>query len=154
MLFRSVVLGEIKRLVKYVTKHGDDFIQAALGSAQQTVELERQQMQKELRTLEARDRELDKLFNRMYEDNANGKIDDERFGRMSRQYTDEQKNIAERIKPLRAELDTQSIQTLTADSLIAVLKKYGKTKELTQYMLNELIEKIEVFQVEKIDGVW
>ena len=52
----QVVLGEIKRLVRYVTKHGDDFIQAALGSAQQTVEQERQQKQKELRTLEARDR--------------------------------------------------------------------------------------------------
>ena len=150
----KVVLGEIKRLVKYVTKHGDDFIRAALGSAQQTVEMERQQMQKELRTLESRDRGLDKLFNRMYEDNANGKIDDERFGRMSRQYTDEQKNISERLKELRAELDSQAIQTLTADSFITVLKKYGKTKKLTQYMLNELIEKIEVYQAEKVDGIW
>ena len=148
------MLGEIKRLIKYVTKHGDDFLRAALGSAQQTVENNRQQMQKELRTLEARDRELDKLFSRMYEDSANGKIDDDRFGRMSRQYTDEQKTIAERIKELRAELDSQSIQTLTADSFIDTLKKYGKTKKLTQYMLNELIEKVEVYQAEKIDGVW
>ena len=148
------MLGEIKRLIKYVIKHGDDFIRTALGSAQQTVEQERQQMQKELRTLEGRDRELDKLFNRMYEDNTNGKIDDERFGRMSRQYTDEQKNIAERLKELRTELDSQTIQTLTADSFITILKKYGKTKKLTQYMLSELIEKIEVYQAEKIDGIW
>ena len=90
----------------------------------------------------------------MYEDNANGKIDDDRFGRMSRQYTDEQRTIAEKVKALRTELDTQSIQTFTADNFISVLKKYSKTKKLTQYMLNELIEKVEVYQAEKIDGVW
>ena len=150
----QVVIGEIKRLVKYVTKHGDSFIQAAIGSAQQTVSENRQRQQKELRALEARDRDLDKLFNRMYEDNANEKIDDERFGRMSRQYTGEQKNIAEKVKVLRSELDAQDSQTLTADSFITVLKKYGRIKKLTQYALNELIEKIEVFQVEKIDGIW
>ena len=149
-----VVLGEIKRFVKYVTKHGDDFIQAALGSAQQTVEQNRQQMQKELRTLEARDRELDKLFSRMYEDNISRKIDDDRFGRMSRQYTDEQRTIAEKVKALRTELETQSIQTHTADSFIATLKKYSRIKKLSQYALNELVEKIEVYQAEKIDGVW
>ena len=54
--------------MKYVTKHGDDFIQAALGSAQQTVDQNRQQMQKELLTLEVRDRGLDVLFSRMYDD--------------------------------------------------------------------------------------
>ncbi|MDR0314559.1 MAG: recombinase family protein [Oscillospiraceae bacterium] len=150
----QVVLGEIRRLMKYVTKHSEDFIRAAIGSAQQTVEQNRQQMQKELRTLEARDRELDKLFSLMYEDNSKGKIDDERFGRMSRQYTDEQRTIAEKIKELRAELDTQSVQSYTAESFITALRKYGRTKKLTQYMLNELIEKIEVFQAEKIDGVW
>lgn len=150
----QVVLGEIRRLVKYVTKHGDDFIRAVIGSAQQTIDQNRQQMQKDLRTMEKRDRELDKLFSRMYEDNASGKIDDDRFGRMSRQYTNEQKTIAEKAKNLRDELTEQNIQTVTADTFITVLKKYSRTKNLTQYMLNELIEKIEIYQAEKIDGVW
>ena len=150
----QIVLGEIRRLVKYVTKHSEDFIRAAIGSAQQTAEQNRVQMQKELRTLEARDRELDKLFSLIYEDNASGKIDDERFGRMSRQYTDEQRTIAEKVKTLRAELDIQSAQTLTADSFISTLKKYSRIKKLSQYALNELVEKIEVYQAEKIEGVW
>ena len=35
-----------------------------------------------------------------------------------------------------------------------ILKKYARAKKLTEYMLNELIERIEVFQAEKVDGVW
>ena len=66
------------------------------------------------------------LFDKFY--NADGKIDDDLFGRMSRQYTDEQRTIAEKVKELRAELDTQSIQTFTADNFIAVLKHYSKAK--------------------------
>lgn len=53
----------------------------------------------------ARGKELDGLFSKMYEDNISGKIDDERFARMTRSYTDEQAAIAEKIKTLRVELE-------------------------------------------------
>ena len=150
----QVVLGEIRRLVRYVSKHGDSFLHAAIGSVTQAVELEHHRKQKELRTLEARDKEIDKLFNRIYEDNANGKIDDERFGKMSRQYTEEQKTIAARLKELRAELDARDCKTQTAETFAAALRKYSRTKKLTPYMLNELIDRIEVYHAEKIDGIW
>ena len=150
----QVVLGEIRRLIRYVTKYGESFIQAAMGSAQQSAALERQRKQKELRTMEARDKELDRLFNRMYEDHIAGKLDDERFGRMSRQYTDEQKDLAVRIKALRTELDAQDVQATTAESFTATLRKYSRVRKLTQYMLSELIDRIEVHQAEKVDGVW
>lgn len=150
----QVVLGEIRRLVKYTKQHGDAFMQAAIGLSQQAAATDRLRKQRELNAMLARDRELDKLFNRMYEDNIAGKIDDERFGRMSKQYTDEQKNLAERIKAYRAELEKQDCKTVTADMFLDILKKYARAKKLTEYMLNELIERIEVFQAEKVDGVW
>ena len=40
--------------------------------------------QRELDALTARDRELDMLFERLYEDNVSGKIDDARFAKMSK----------------------------------------------------------------------
>ena len=101
----------------------------------------------------ARDKELDKLFNRMYEDNVNGKIDDERFSRMSRQYTDEQKELAENIRAVSAELDRDAGRAMTADMFISTVRKYTRAKKLTERMLNELIERIEVHQSEKVDGV-
>ena len=37
---------------------------------------------------------------------------------------------------------------------ISLVRKYTRARKLTPRMLNELIEKIEVFNAEKIDGVW
>ena len=49
-------------------------------------------------------RELDMLFERLYEDNVSGKIDDARFAKMSMRYEQEQGENAGRIKALRLEL--------------------------------------------------
>ena len=89
----------------------------------------------------------------MYEDNAKGKIDDERFARMSKQYTNEQAEIAEKIKLINIELDKQNSNAMTADMFISTVRQYTRSKKLTERMLNELIERIEVHQTEKIDGV-
>ena len=76
----QVVLGEIHRLTKFARAYEDKFVEVVVGHSKKTVESERQQKQKEFNKLIARDKELDHLFNRMYEDNIAGKIDDERFG--------------------------------------------------------------------------
>ncbi len=73
---------------------------------------------------------------------------------MSRRYEDEQKNLSEKIKKLRSEIEKQSSRSMTTDMFIGLVRKYTRTRKLTPRMLNELIEKIEVFNAEKIDGVW
>jgi len=40
------------------------------------------------------------------------------------------------------------------DQNIGLVRKYTRARKLTPRMLNELVEKIEVFNAEKIDGVW
>ena len=104
--------------------------------------------------MQARDEELDGLFERIYEDNLSGKLSDDRFAKMSRRYETEQKELAEKIKVLRAEIDKLSSKAVTSDMFIATVRKYTRAKKLTPRMLNELIEKIEVHQADKIDGEW
>ncbi len=43
---------------------------------------------------------------------------------------------------------------MTTDMFIGLVRKYTRARKLTPRMLNELIEKIEVFHAEKIDGIW
>ena len=150
----QVVLGEIKRLTKFASHYEDDFVKAVMGSSQQSVALDRKLKEKELAALQARDEELDGLFERIYEDNVSGKLSDDRFSKMSRRYEDEQKEISERIKTLRAEMDKLSSKAVTADMFISTVRKYTRAKALTPRMLNELIDRIEVHQAEKIDGEW
>jgi len=94
----------VRRLMKFALEYETEFVKLIAGKSTRTIENEQQRKQKQLYKLTAHDRELDKLFNRMYEDNIAGKIDDERFGRMSRQYSTEQTELAEKIKRLQSEL--------------------------------------------------
>ena len=150
----EVVLGEIRRLTKFASLYEDEFVKAVIGHSQQAEQTDRKLKEKELQTLLARDEELDGLFERIYEDNVSGKLSDDRFAKMSRRYEDEQKELAEKIKKLRSEIEKQSSRSMTTDMFIGLVRKYTRVRKLTPRMLNELIEKIEVFNAEKIDGVW
>ena len=149
----QVILHEFKRLSQFAKKNEKAFAELIMGQAEQSGVEERQKKQKELYALNARNRELDKLFNRMYEDNVNGKIDDVRFASMSRQYTAEQAEIAERVQTITSELSKQEAKAMTADVFLSVVRKYTRAKKLNERMLNELIERVEVFKTNKIDGV-
>ena len=150
----EVVLGEIRRLTKFASLYEDEFVKAVIGHSQQAEQTDRKLKEKELKTLLARDEELDGLFERIYEDNVSGKLSDDRFAKMSRRYEDEQKELAEKIKKLRSEVEKQSSRSMTTDMFIGLVRKYTRARKLTPRMLNELIEKIEVFNAEKINGVW
>ena len=150
----EVVLGEIRRLTKFASLYEDEFVKAVIGHSQQAEQTDRKLKEKELRTLLVRDEELDGLFERIYEDNVSGKLSDDRFAKMSRRYEDEQKELAEKIKKLRSEIEKQSSRSMTTDMFIGLVRKYTRARKLTPRMLNELVEKIEVFNAEKIDGVW
>ncbi len=150
----EVVLGEIRRLTKFASLYEDEFVKAVIGYSQQAEQTDRKLKEKELKTLLARDEELDGLFERIYEDNVSGKLSDDRFAKMSRRYEDEQKELSEKIKKLRSEIEKQSSRSMTTDMFIGLVRKYTRARKLTPRMLNELVEKIEVFNAEKIDGVW
>ena len=150
----EVVLGEIRRLTKFASLYEDEFVKAVIGHSQQAEQTDRKLKEKELQTLLARDEELDGLFERIYEDNVSGKLSDDRFAKMSRRYEDEQKELSEKIKKLRSEIEKQSSRATSTDMFVSIVRKYTRARKLTPRMLNELVEKIEVYNAEKIDGEW
>ena len=149
----QVLLQEIRRLTRFATRYEDEFAQLVMGYSQKAAMLERQGKQRELNKLLARDKELDELFNHMYEDNDAGRLTEERFARMSKTYTEEQGAIAAKVKTLRAELEQAEEKALTSDMFIGAVRKYTRAKKLTPRMLTELIDRIEVHQAEKVEGV-
>lgn len=150
----QVVLGEIKRLTKYAVHYENQFLEAVMGSSQKSAEAEHKRKQKELAAAQARDNELDGLFERIYEDNLSGKLSDERFAKMSQRYEAEQAELAEKMKLLRHEIDKLSSNSVSTDLFLSTVRKYTRAKKLTPRMLNELINRIEVHQAEKINGEW
>ncbi|MFA7501566.1 recombinase family protein [[Clostridium] symbiosum] len=149
----QVVLGEVRRLTQFASRYENDFVKAAIGQSQQNIVTEREALRRELKDLQKRDAELDNLFERIYEDNVSGKLTDERFSKMSAKYEAEQAEIAGRVKTLQMEIDKETDKSMSTDMFISKVRKYTRAKKLTQRMLNELVDYIEVYQAEKIDGV-
>lgn len=149
----QVVLGEIRRLTKFAASYEDEFALLVKRHAESSDEATRQRKSMELNTLQARDREIDLLFSRMYEDNVSGKLDDSRFNRMSARYSEEQAALSSQLEALKKELEQMDSRAMTSDMFVKIVRNYTSAKKLTPRMLNELIEKIEVHQADKTDGV-
>ena len=64
----------------------------------------------------------------------------------------EEKENEVKINELQAELDNEQNRAVTSDMFLSSVRKYTRARKLTPRMLNELIDKIEVYQAEKIDG--
>ena len=148
-----VVLYEVNRLACFANEYEDDFIKAMMGRSAKVTENERARKQRELDGLLARDKELDGLFERLYEDNVSQKISDARFAKMSQRYEQEQGENAKRIKALRLELKKSEGQRMDVDTFLETVRRYTNATEITQRMVAELIDHIDVYHAEKKDGV-
>ena len=149
----QVVLYEVKRLACFASEYENDFIKAMIGRSAKVAEDTALRKQRELDALTARDRELDMLFERLYEDNVAGKIDDVRFAKMSKRYEQEQGENAKKIKALRLELKKDESKRMDIDDFLETVRRYTDATTITKRMVAELIDHIEVYHAEKQDGV-
>ena len=93
------------------------------------------------------------LFERLYEDNVSGKIDDARFAKMSKRYEQEQGENAGRIKALRLELKKLEDKRMDVDTFLETVRRYTDATTITKRMVAELIQYIEVYPAVKEDGI-
>ena len=149
----QVVLYEVKRLACFASEYENDFIKAMIGRSAKVAENTALRKQRELDALTARDRELDMLFERLYEDNVAGKIDDARFAKMSKRYEQEQGENAKKIKALRLELKKDESKRMDTDDFLETVRRYTDATTITKRMVAELIDHIEAYHAEKQDGV-
>ena len=149
----QVLLQEIHRLTRFASFYEDDFLEIIVGRSAAAAADEQAKKKRELQTLTARDKELDILFERMYEDNVSGKIDDARFKKMSSRYEEEQEEIARKIKLLRKAMKDADTEQMDVQRFLDAIHRYTDATQITRRMVAELIDHIDVYHQEKKDGV-
>ena len=107
---------------------------------------------KQLAQSEKRLSELDRLFVRLYEDNVNAKITDERFAMMSKGYEDEQRQLKVEAQELQQEIEIQERQIEDLDRFVQKISQYADLQELTPYALRDIIKAIYVEAPDKSSG--
>jgi hypothetical protein len=147
-----IVLSEIRRLTRFACKYEDKFTEMVAEYSKAAVEKDKRIYENELKYLINRDKEIDKLFERIYEDNVSGKLTDHRFAKLSKQYEEEQVTIGDRIGQLKKAYDEIQNKVVRTDAFISAVRKYTRAKKLTPLMLGELIDHIDVYQAETVNG--
>uniref|UniRef100_UPI003F8132AC recombinase family protein n=1 Tax=Ruminococcus bromii TaxID=40518 RepID=UPI003F8132AC len=127
----QIVLSEIRRLTRFAGKYEEEFTSAVTAYSKTVLESNKRICSGELNSLISRNSEIDRLFEHLYEDNASGKISDERFAKLSSKYESEQKSISERVEELKKAYDEMTDESNKTESFIRAVKKYTRVKKLT-----------------------
>ena len=89
-----------------------------------------------------------KLYEKVYEDNAAGKVTDEFFMQLSHKYEVERMELKGRISSLRKRLLEMDSAQKGRDAFLAAIRKFMEMKRLTAPLLRELIDHIDVYETE------
>ena len=100
---------------------------------------------RQLTQAERRIEELDRLFKRIYEDDANEKLSDSRFQMLSDDYEQEQEELREKLLRLNEEITKQEEQAENIDRFIGKVRKYLDLDELTPAILNDMVKAVYIF---------
>jgi DNA invertase Pin-like site-specific DNA recombinase len=151
-VIRELVLTAIRRVSTFVRQDEARFESMIREeSTLQQAETAKSQ-QRQIAKMECRIAELDHLFQKIYEDNAIGKLSDERYEKLSGSYESEQASLKQQLEPLRAELDTYITDNEKTGKFISLVRRYRDFDELTTPMLNEFIDKIFVHEPNRSSG--
>lgn len=96
--------------------------------------------------------ELDRLFAKLFESHAKEEISDRNFSTLAASYEVEQKNLEAKISELNGIIKANRENGENAETFVDIIKNYADITELSQAMLNTLIDKIEVHEPEEVDG--
>ena len=140
----EIVLQNLREAIAYVTEHEAAFIEEAAETDIRARNKAFAQKKDSLTQAEKRIVELDLIIKRIYEDNISGKLTDERFMKLSRDYELEQDNLLETVKILHKEIKQQEKCKTNVKSFINIVRKYTDMSELDPTILREFIDKILV----------
>jgi len=144
-----LVLDTIKRVSGYVRENETEFVEKIREtSAVKQAETAKLHL-KTLAKNKQRISELNLLFQKVYEDNATGKLSDERYELLSASYEREQIELKTAVAEMEAQLNAYESDTMKADSFIEIVKRYTEFDTLTNSMLNEFVKKIIVYEADK-----
>jgi len=152
VVVEDLLLDGIRRMTAYAREHEAEFVEMVTRRKRAEVDRSLRDGKRELEQAQIRIRKLDEIIQRLYEDNVEGKISDERFVKLSENYENEQKTLEGRVTELRGMIASEQEANVNVDRFLSLVRKYTDIQELTAEIIREFVEKIYVHKAERIDG--
>jgi len=152
VVVEELLLDGIRRVTAFARDHENEFVELVTKKTRTDLDKSMRDSKRELEQSQARISKLDDIIQRLYEDNIEGKISDERFAKMTANYEAEQHTLENRVAELKSTMTSEKESALGVDHFLALVRKYTDIKVLTAEIIREFVEEIYVYKAERIDG--
>ena len=142
----ALIKEMLKAIVDFAKIDREAFIKSVTASCSQKADKESAKNKTKLEALQQREQELEKLLCRIYEDNILGKLPDDRYCMMDKQYSTEKQEVMEEIAKINKLISDTQRESTTPSRFIALVDHYLEFEELTTYMINEFISRIVIYE--------
>ncbi|MDO4554414.1 MAG: recombinase family protein [Lachnospiraceae bacterium] len=140
----EIILKSVQAVSKHALEDEEGFVNEIKSQWENRQDEASTMDRKLLMKAEQRMTELDELIRGLYENNMAGKLPERQFQRLMRQYDAEQGELESQIKQLKEEQTPDNKRKADPQRFLRLVKKYKDCAEVTNQMLYELIERVEV----------
>ena len=152
VVLERIVLEAVSNLADFVRCYEPVFLYMLAKKNNAMRQKEYKRLQQAVDNGTKRITEIDRLIERVFEQNASGILSDERFAVMLRKYEQEQKTLSAEVAEGQKTLQNAEQKAVDLRLVLRTLREITDVKELTPTLVNSLIERIEVHNNDKYDG--
>ena len=144
----KVVLDDLQRVFMLAKMNERKFAERLNAASQKENERSVQRAMGELAKSKTRIAALDRIISKIYEDNVEGKISDDRFQTMLAGYESEQSDLRAKAADLESLISEATVQTMNIESFLKMVRSRTEVTELTTEIVHEFIKRVEVSEAE------
>ena len=148
----TVVEMELRRLAELLAVDEGSFTEMLVQKSNVQMGAEKKTVQGELRSAEMRLELLPKLLKNLYEDKVSGRMMEEDYAILSREYAEEREGLKKKVKAHRDRLRRIEQSEGEREQFIKAIRKFMEMRTLTNQILRELIDHIDVYEVAAPSG--
>ena len=144
----EVVMLELRRLAMLLKEDETAFAELLARETDREILAKRKHLESELQQALLRNDTVSQTVQKLYEDNVSGKVSDEWFLQLANRYETERMELKAKIGSIRDELSAMGTAQKGRDTFLAAVRRFMDMETLTAPLLQELIDRIEVHEVE------
>lgn len=152
VVLEKIVFEAISSLADFVKCHESVFLYILAKKTNAMRQKEHKRLEQAVEQGTKRIAEIDRLIEKVFEQNAIGVLSDERFSKMLQSYEKEQKALTQEVADSRQTLEEAKQKATDLRLLLRTLREMTEINELTPTLVNSLIERIEVHNNDKSSG--
>ena len=143
-VIEAAILTALKAVSEKLLEDSDGFIKELRQHYEAQITQISAEEQEELKTLNAKIEELDAMIKSLCRKNLDGLIPDRQFEKLMADFNQEQQDCEARKAVLLQDQADLTLKKSDAKHFAALVRKYQSFEELTDEMLFDLVEKVEV----------